>query len=131
MRILLYYLWAIQKFRAYLEDYHFTVVTDCGSLRWLHNLRNPTGRLARWALSLLEYDFEIIYHKGPSHLVPDALSRMFEPLPLETFNLTSDLTPAWYSEDIWRSPTFRKNFPHGKFRTGSYIITTPTRFWKA
>ena len=89
-------LWAIQKFRAYLESYHFTVVTDHGSLRWLHNLRNPTGRLARWALSLLEYDFEIIHRRGSSHLVPDALSRMFEPLALESINLANELAPTWY-----------------------------------
>ena len=42
--------WGIRKFRYYLEGYHFTVITDHSSLKWLHNLRNPTGRLARWAL---------------------------------------------------------------------------------
>ncbi|XP_029680942.1 uncharacterized protein K02A2.6-like [Formica exsecta] len=48
------------------------------SLRWLHNLKNPTGRLARWALELLEYDYEIVHRKGALHHVPDALSRMYE-----------------------------------------------------
>jgi len=70
--------WAIQKFRPYLEGYKFTVITDHSSLRWLHNLKNPTGRLARWALELLEYDYEVIHRKGALHHVPDALSRMFE-----------------------------------------------------
>ena len=71
-------IWAIQKFRPYLEGYRFTVITDHSSLRWLHNLKNPTGRLARWALELLEYDYEVIHRKGALHHVPDALSRMFE-----------------------------------------------------
>ena len=57
-------LWAIQKITAYLEGYHFTVITDHSSLRWLHHIKNPTGRLARWALSLLEYDFDIVHRKG-------------------------------------------------------------------
>ncbi|KMQ86252.1 reverse ribonuclease integrase, partial [Lasius niger] len=70
--------WAIKKFRPYLEGYKFTVITDHSSLRWLHNLRNPTGRLARWALELLEYDYEIIHRKGALHHVPDALSRSYE-----------------------------------------------------
>jgi len=70
--------WAIKKFRPYLEGYQFTVITDHSSLRWLHHLKNPTGRLARWALELLEYDYEIVHRKGALHHVPDALSRMFE-----------------------------------------------------
>lgn len=70
--------WAIQKFRPYLEGYKFTVITDHSSLRWLHRLKNPTGRLARWALELLEYDYEIVHRKGALHHVPDALSRMYE-----------------------------------------------------
>jgi len=54
------------------------VITDHSSLRWLHNLKNPTGRLARWALELLEYDYEVIHRKDALHHVPDALSRMYE-----------------------------------------------------
>jgi len=70
--------WAIKKFRPYLEGYRFTVITDHSSLRWLHNLKNPTGRLARWALELLEYDYVIEHRKGAMHHVPDALSRIYE-----------------------------------------------------
>ena len=39
-------IWAIRKCRCYLEGYSFTVITDHSSLRWLHNLKNPIGRLA-------------------------------------------------------------------------------------
>lgn len=70
--------WSIGKFRHYLEGFHFKVITDHSSLRWLHNLHNPTGRLARWCLELLEYSFEVEHRKGALHKVPDALSRMFE-----------------------------------------------------
>ena len=44
--------WAIEKFRQYVEGYEFKVVTHHSSLRWLTNLRNPIGRLVRWALKL-------------------------------------------------------------------------------
>ena len=70
--------WGIWKFREYLEGFHFQVITDHSSLRWLSNLRNPTGRLPRWGLELQGYDIEIIHRKGALHHVPDALSRMSE-----------------------------------------------------
>ena len=71
-------LWAIRKFHAYVEGYHFKVITDHSSLKWLCNLHNPTGRLARWALEMQAYDYDVEHRKGSLNHVPDALSRMFE-----------------------------------------------------
>ena len=68
----------IRKFRCYLEGYAFTVITDHSSLRWLHHLKNPTGRLGRWALELLQDNVTIVHRKGALHHVPDALSRIPE-----------------------------------------------------
>lgn len=94
--------WAIKKFRPYLEGY--TVITDHSSLQWLHNLRNPTSRLARWALELLEYDYEILHRKGALHHVPDALSRIYESdteikiMTTEEIKMIANTTDAWYKD---------------------------------
>ena len=50
---------AIQKCRSYMLGNHFTVVVDHQALKWLMSLRDPTGRLARWALTQQGYDFTI------------------------------------------------------------------------
>ncbi|MBJ4683858.1 Ty3/Gypsy family RNase HI domain-containing protein, partial [Salmonella enterica subsp. enterica serovar Typhimurium] len=67
-------LWAVRKFRPYIEGTRFKVITDHSSLRWLLKLNNPTGRLARWALELQAYPFELEHRSGKLNDVPDALS---------------------------------------------------------
>jgi len=50
-------------------------VTDHLALKWLNSIENPTGRIARWALELLQYQFDVYYRKGNQNIVADALSR--------------------------------------------------------
>ena len=52
------------------------VVTDHSSLRWLLNLKDPDGRLARWAIKFQAYDFEIEHRPGSKHINADSLSRL-------------------------------------------------------
>lgn len=105
---------SIEHFRPYVELRHFRVVTDHHSLIWLHNLKDPTGRLSRWALQLQHHDYTIIHRPGKQMIVPDALSRSFgtEPeseeddLP-ETAAVESIDKRCWYSklkEDVVKKP---------------------------
>ena len=48
---------------------------DHQALKWLISLREPTGRLAQWALTLQGYDFNIQYHPAKDQGNADALSR--------------------------------------------------------
>lgn len=69
---------AVLKFRMYIEGHPFKIVTDHASLRWLMKQTDLSGRLARWALKLQRYTFQIEHRKGSQNIVPDALSRSFE-----------------------------------------------------
>ena len=51
----------IRHCRSYLYGVHFKVFTDHSAVRWLMQLKEPSGRLARWALLLKQYDLTIIH----------------------------------------------------------------------
>lgn len=50
---------ALEKFRYYIQGNKVVVTTDQCSINWLKNCTDPTGRIARWALRLQAYDFEL------------------------------------------------------------------------
>lgn len=67
---------AIKKWRHYLEGATFRVVTDHIALKWLLGQKQaPNQRLARWILHLQEFDFTIEHRAGAIHQNADALSR--------------------------------------------------------
>lgn len=68
--------WAVRKCRHYVYGECIRVRSDHEPLKWLLNMKEPRGRLARWALALSDYDFKMEYVKGASNKIPDALSRL-------------------------------------------------------
>ena len=83
-------IWALrEKLRPFLmgHSHGFTVFTDHANLLFL--LRQRKGKLARWGLTLAEFqnDMKIVHKKGSKNLVADALSRdprFFVEQPSET-----------------------------------------------
>lgn len=67
----------LRKFDPYLRGRTFTVHTDHQSLKWLTDAR--TGKIARWASTLAEYDLQIFWKKGTDLQRVDFLSRQVEP----------------------------------------------------
>jgi hypothetical protein len=57
--------WALEQFRPYLLGTKFQLKTDHQSLQWLN--KSPRGRLARWAMALNEFNFDVTYRKGKSN----------------------------------------------------------------
>ena len=77
--------WAVEKFRIYLQGIKFRVVTDHLALTWLQSKKELTGRLMRWANKLQPYHFEVFYKSGKHHQDADFLSRY--PLQLNSVDL--------------------------------------------
>lgn len=71
------------------------MITDHESLKWLMNLKDPSGRLGRWALKLQGFDHTIVHRKGVHNVVPDALSRAISSVMAIT---VEDKDRAWYNE---------------------------------
>ncbi|GFW52877.1 retrovirus-related Pol polyprotein from transposon 17.6 [Trichonephila clavipes] len=51
--------WALNKFRGYIEGAEITVASDHQPLKWLMNLTSPTGRLARARDGHFKYNLTI------------------------------------------------------------------------
>ena len=111
--------WAVtEEYRSYLWGTKFTVITDHhnnnnnrrltdhASLKWLMTCQELKGALARWALKLQEYDFEILYRPGTQHTNVDALTRCGDPdEPVDRISefphtpITPDNTPCTSDSD--------------------------------
>jgi hypothetical protein len=72
---LLALIFAVKQFRCYLYGRQFKVYTDHRALKWLLNLQDPSSRLTRWAVKLVEYDFIVEFRPNSRMRHADALSR--------------------------------------------------------
>lgn len=68
-------IYALRRFRTYLEGIAFKIVTDCNSLTLTLNKRDMNPRIARWALELENYNYSVQHRPGTQMGHADALSR--------------------------------------------------------
>lgn len=97
-RELLSIIFSVNKFLSYIQGVNFRVITDHSSLLWLHRLRNPTGRLARWAAYLSQFNIEFKHRSGKLNVIPDALSRA--PVELNVITIDNSKLDPWYQKMI-------------------------------
>ena len=64
---------AVEYFKEYIYGRKFTVVTDHLPLKWALNAAKPASRLARWIITLSNYNFELEYRKGKQNNNADAI----------------------------------------------------------
>ena len=56
--------WAVKHFRQYLHGHKFYLMCDHKPLKWCLDNRELCGRLAHWAISMQEYDYEFVFQAG-------------------------------------------------------------------
>jgi hypothetical protein len=69
-------IWAIKHFHSYLSGSKFRLITDHAALKYLNNMKEPKGKLARWIMTLQSYNFEVEHRAGKKHQNVDAISRI-------------------------------------------------------
>lgn len=67
--------WAVRYFRPYILGHPCTVYTDHTACLSILNTTRPSGKLARWALTIQEMDLTIKHKAGKKNGNADALSR--------------------------------------------------------
>ena len=78
--------WGTKYFRDFLFLQHFILQTDCSALTKIFGPKNDfggcaSGRMNRWCVDLMEYNFTAQHIKGDKNKVSDSLSRLPQPLP--------------------------------------------------
>lgn len=84
-------LFALNALRTYLTYEQLIVYNDHTASNWLLTINDASGRLIRWPLHLIEFDFDVKYKKCSADTQADALSRL---------NLMSETISHDHNDDI-------------------------------
>ena len=68
--------YAVKKFRHYLLANKFLFFVDHQALLYLVNKPCTMGRITRWLLILMEFDFTVTVRKGRTHVLADHMWRI-------------------------------------------------------
>lgn len=83
---------SLRRFRVYIVGKHVKVVTDCSAVRATLTKRDLIPRIARWWLSIQDYDMSIEYRPGEKMKHVDALSRN----PIDILNINRLDVLDWF-----------------------------------
>jgi transposase InsO family protein len=71
---------ALKSFRQLLFGQKFTLFTDHRALVYLFSSKTPNPMFHNWLETLLEFDFLVVHRPGVQNILPDHLSRIYDPL---------------------------------------------------
>ncbi|GBM14503.1 Transposon Ty3-I Gag-Pol polyprotein [Araneus ventricosus] len=70
---------AVNHFKNYLFGKHFRIYSDQQCLSKIINYKDPTSRIARWMVTLQQFDYTAIHKPGRLNLMADYVSRVSYP----------------------------------------------------
>lgn len=89
--------WAVTYYKHYLLGKHFTVYCDQASLSYVLKLKDSTSRIARWIMTLSQYDYKIIHKPGKLNVTADYLSRNVNKIEVENeASINSKIDPSLF-----------------------------------
>lgn len=83
---------SLRRFRVYIVGKHVKIVTDCTAVRATLTKRDIIPRIARWWLSIQDFDISVEYRPGDRMKHVDALSRN----PVDTVNVNRLEVSDWF-----------------------------------
>ena len=96
--------WGLKHFRDLILGYEVHVYTDHQPVIDLFKGKALQGKIARWHLTILEYNPTLHYVKGKANVVADALSRNVQIAPVNIVNTVSpdQLRYEQRQDPIWK-----------------------------
>ncbi|GFV75351.1 retrovirus-related Pol polyprotein from transposon 17.6 [Trichonephila clavipes] len=126
---------ALKKFRSYLLDTKFKIITDCDAFHKTMHKKDLPAKITRWALMLEEFDYEVCHRSGRQMKHVDALSR-YPIMMISSHDITQKIKEAQNKDEfisqlksaIKITPSdeyFLKNEILYKLRKNSELLVAP------
>ncbi|GFU45146.1 retrovirus-related Pol polyprotein from transposon 17.6 [Trichonephila clavipes] len=90
---------ALKKFRSYLLGTKFKIITDCDAFQKTMHKKDLPAKIARWALMLEEFDYEVCHRSGRQMNHVDALSR-YPIMMISSHDITQKIKEAQNKDEF-------------------------------
>ncbi|GFW08421.1 hypothetical protein TNCV_1657351 [Trichonephila clavipes] len=90
---------ALKKFRSYLLGTKFKMITDCDAFQKTMHKKDLPAKIARWALMLEEFDYEVCHRPGRQMKHVDALSR-YPIMMISSHDITQKIKEAQNKDEF-------------------------------
>ncbi|GFU33840.1 retrovirus-related Pol polyprotein from transposon 17.6 [Trichonephila clavipes] len=90
---------ALKKFRSYLLGTKFKIITDCDAFQKTMHKKDLPTKIARWALMLEEFDYEVCHRPGRQMKQDDALSR-YPIMMISSHDITQKIKEAQNKDEF-------------------------------